>query len=549
MSRLYAVESQYSITGGMADHRRRLRAADIPHLAAAVAQGLGVGAGSQGAAAFTADPFVQAIVEDVRAAGGRAVFVAGPTQPAQIHALCAALNGRYGAGAVSYLATGDAPPPPLAQALPALVSDMAAGRVQVLLMLGTNPAYDLPAELGFTAALARVPLSVHVGAYRDESAALATWHVPQAHYLESWGDGRAWDGTVSVIQPLIAPLFEDAHSDIEVLNLFATGQVRPGYELVRETLGARLGSEDAWRTALHDGFLPGTAYPAGAAGGAAPDLTQLPVLPPDALELTFRVSPKVHDGRFANNVWLQELPHNVTKLVWDNAAVVSPATAEALGLAMRLDKGKRFADRLTIRSGDVAVSLPVWIQPGHPDGSIGLELGYGRALGTDRQLRDRGLFARMFDRDFDIYFEGAPAATAGADGAAVGVTATSSASGPCRRSCPIRRTSSTSTSSTRRPGRPTRPSGPTTARRSTTPASRRRCTARTSGGWPSTSTRAPAATRASWRARARTTSPSWARTRSRGGARCTGSASTATTPRSTRRRTAPPTRTPPSPSR
>src|SRR5690606_25077876 len=141
--------------------------------------------------------------------------------------------------------------------------------------------------------------------------------------------------------------------------------------------------------------LPGTAFPAGAAAGAAaPDLSQLPVLAPDALELTFRVSPKVHDGRFANNVWMQELPHNVTKLTWDNAAVVSPATAEALGVSMRLDAGKRYADRLTITAGDATVSLPVWVQPGHPDGSIGLELGYGRRLQTDRQLRDRGLFAR-----------------------------------------------------------------------------------------------------------------------------------------------------------
>src|SRR5690606_23297093 len=138
MSRLYVAESQYSITGGMADHPKRLRAADVPHLAAAVAQALRVGAGSRGAAPFASGPFVQAIVEDVRAAGSRAVFVAGPTQPAQVHALCAALNGQFGAAAVSYLDTGVAPQEPLAQALPALVRDMAAGRVQMVLMLGTN---------------------------------------------------------------------------------------------------------------------------------------------------------------------------------------------------------------------------------------------------------------------------------------------------------------------------------------------------------------------------------------------------------------------------
>lgn len=421
MSRLYAIESQYSITGGMADHRRRLRAADIPHFAAAVAQSLGVGGGSPGAAAYAADPFVQALVADVQGAGGRAVFAAGPTQPAPIHALCAALNGRYGGGAASYLDTGAAPVTPLSQALPALVADMAAGRVAMLLMLGTNPVYELPAELGFAAALDRVRLSVHAGLHRDETAARATWHVPLAHYLESWGDGRAWDGTVSVIQPLIQPLYPDAHSDIELLNLLATGQAASGYALVRETLQAQLGSEDAWRTALHDGFLPNTAYPTAGAGGAAPDLSTLPVLPPDAYELTFRVSPKVHDGRFANNPWMQELPHPVTKLVWDNAAVVSPATAEALGVGLHLDAGKRYADRLALRVGEATVSLPVWVQPGHPDGSIGLELGYGRVLGTDRQLRDRNFIARVFDRDFDVWYEGAPASTLGDDGAPVGV--------------------------------------------------------------------------------------------------------------------------------
>ena len=405
----------------MADHRVRHRAADIPHLAAAVAQGLGVGGGSRGSAALADDPVVQAIVEDVRAAGSRAAFVAGPTQPAPVHALCAALNGRYGADAVAYLDTGAEPVPPLAETLPALVRDMAAGRVQMVVMLGTNPVYDLPADLGFAAALARVPLSIHVGTHLDESAALATWHVPRAHYLESWGDGRAWDGTISIIQPLIAPLYEDAHSDLEVLGLLATGQDRPGYALVRETLDGRLGSEDAWRVALHDGFLPGTAYPAvGAAGAAAPDLSGLPVLDPGALELTFRVSPKVHDGRFANNVWMQELPHNVTKLTWDNAAVMSPETARALGVSMRLEEGKRYADRIAITAGETVVTLPVWEQPGHPDGSIQLELGYGRLIETPRQLRDRGLLARLFDRDFDVYFEGAPASTVGEDGGPVG---------------------------------------------------------------------------------------------------------------------------------
>ncbi|NNF58787.1 MAG: TAT-variant-translocated molybdopterin oxidoreductase [Rhodothermaceae bacterium] len=412
MSRLYAAESQYSITGGMADHRMALRASDVAHLAAAVAEGLGAGSGSRGAQAFALSPMVQAIVEDVRAASGRAAFVAGATQPPEVHALCAALNGQFGNAVVDYLDTGAAPVQPLAETLLPLVRDMDAGQVQTLLMLGTNPVYSLPAELNFADALANVPTSIHVGLHVDETAQRATWHIPQAHYLEAWGDGRAYDGTLSVIQPLIAPLYDDAHSEIEVLSLLATGQLTGGYDLVRETLNGQLGSEDAWRTALHDGFVPGTAYAAAGGGASAPDLARLPVVAEGDMEVVFRVSPKVYDGGFSNNAWMLELPHPVTKMVWDNAAIMSPATATALGVETEIEAGKFYADRVMVSVEGQEASLPVWVQPGHPDGSITVALGYGRELETDRQVTDRNVLARLNqwmrpgDAESDVYRPG-----------------------------------------------------------------------------------------------------------------------------------------------
>ncbi len=179
----------------------------------------------------------------MQAAGGRAVFVAGPTQPAEVHALAAALNGRFGGGVVEYLATGAGPVEPVGPQLAALVRDMRAGQVDTLLMLGTNPVYTLPAELGLRGgARGACARSIHVGLYRDETGQRATWHLPRAHYLESWGDARAYDGTLSIVQPLIAPLYADAHSDLEVLNTLATGRNNAGYDLLRQSLQGTLGA-------------------------------------------------------------------------------------------------------------------------------------------------------------------------------------------------------------------------------------------------------------------------------------------------------------------
>ncbi len=394
MSRLYVVESAYTLTGGMADHRQPLRASEIPAFAAAVAAQLGIG--GQGGA-FANDPFVVAVAQELQRAGARGLVLAGETQPPDVHALCAAINSALGSvgSTVTLLDTGEEPAQQTqSEALRDLVSDMKAGAIDALLMIGVNPVYDAPPELDFSEALQRVPLSIHLGLHLDETARASRWHIPRTHYLEAWGDGRAYDGTLSVVQPLIAPLYKQARSEIELLNTFATGLDVPGYDLVRETWRPRLSGdfEQAWRRVLHDGYAPDSGFPAVVAAAGGLTLSARAAVPENALEVVFRLDPSVLDGSFANNAWLQELPDPVTKVVWDNVAAMSRATAEELGLSVDYEEGKFYSDVIEIIAGDWATPLPVWIVPGYPDRSIGVSFGYGRDIKTLRPPVDVPFF-------------------------------------------------------------------------------------------------------------------------------------------------------------
>jgi molybdopterin-containing oxidoreductase family iron-sulfur binding subunit len=251
---------------------------------------------------------------------------------------------------------------------------MDGGGVELLIILGGNPVYDAPVDLRFAERLQKVALRLHSSLYHDETSELCHWHVPEAHYLESWGDARAFDGTATILQPLIAPLYggRTAH---EIMAACREGPERSSHDLVRDHWKARHRGTDFdafWRTALHDGVVPGTAAarrPVRLApawrSAAAPDPER-----GEGLEVVFRVDPHVHDGRFANNGWLQELPKPISKLTWDNAALLGPATAERLGL----DNG----DVVELRLENRGVRAPVWIIPGHANESVTLHLGYGR---------------------------------------------------------------------------------------------------------------------------------------------------------------------------
>jgi molybdopterin-containing oxidoreductase family iron-sulfur binding subunit len=408
MSRLYAVESTFSVTGGNADNRLRLRSSEIPSFAAALAVRLGVEGVEGVGAEFIDHPFASAIERDLLRAGSRGVVLAGETQPPSVHALCMAMNERLssvGNTVVLYDTTEDAGPSQ-AEQLQQLVFDMSNGAVDALLMIGVNPVYDVPGEIDFAGALQRVPTTIHLGSHEDETAAVSGWHIPQAHYLEAWGDGRAYDGTLSVIQPLIAPMF-GGKSDIEVLHAFATGTDVSGYDLVRAQWRPWLPSdfEPAWRRVIHDGFLPDSGFatvdPAlRPVSGASPYTTNA-----GEIEVVFRLDNKVLDGRFANNVWCQELPDPASKVVWDNLALLSPATAERLGLEVRYIKGKHYADIVEITAGGASVQMPAWILPGHADDAITVTLGYGRRITSHRPER----VTNFFDTDdkTDIYGHGA----------------------------------------------------------------------------------------------------------------------------------------------
>jgi len=407
MSRLYVAESNYTITGAQADHRQRMRSSDVRAFAAAIAAGLGVGGVGTAGERFADDPMVDAIVEDLEAAGTNGLVLAGDSQPAEVHALCAAINDALGAIGTTLVLydTGEESYTSQAEALSSLVDDMRDGTVDTVLLLGVNPVYDAPADLDFADALDNVNRSVHAGLHVDETARACRWHVPLTHYLESWGDGRSYDGTLSVIQPLIAPLYEDAHSPIEILNAFATGRDQAGYDIVRAQWRGRLGDGDFegdWRRALHNGYQPDSGYDTATPSASTIELEAQDDA--DGIEVVFRLDPSVYDGRFANNAWMQELPDPTTKIVWDNVAMVSPGTAEELGLEVNYSAGRYYADVVSIRVNGNAVEVPIWIQPGHADGVISLSLGYGRDIRTRRSARS----TNFFDTDdySDIYGQG-----------------------------------------------------------------------------------------------------------------------------------------------
>ena len=377
MNRLYVIESTPTTTGAKADHRLSVRASEIEGLSNTLAQ---FGRLPSDVAALR---FLAALAEDLKKSEGASIVIAGDHQPPAVHALAHAINAKLGnvGKTVFYTDTVDANPVNQTESLKDLVAEMRAGRVDLLVIIGGNPAYDAPADLEFAELLKsnKAPLRVHLGLYQDETAALCQWHINQTHELETWGDARAYDGTVSLIQPLIAPLYQ-GKSAVELVALLATQSAASGYDLVRaywqkQRTGADF--EAFWRKSLHDGWMEGTTYaPKNVSFHAASDLK------PEAHdnkgdgphvsfpELNIRRDPSIYDGQFSNNGWLQELPKPMTKLTWDNAILIGPKMAERLQV--------KTIDLVELELNGKKVTGPVWIQVGHPDNSVTVFLGYGR---------------------------------------------------------------------------------------------------------------------------------------------------------------------------
>ncbi len=374
MSRLYAVEPTPSVTGAKADHRLPMRAGEVESLAREVGRKLGL-TGLAGTYSEHAD-WIEALTKDLTAHRGTGLVVAGEGQPASVHALAHGLNAALGnAGrTVRYISALEVEPVDPFQSVGQLCEDMRAGQVDLLVMLGGNPVYDAPADLDFKGALDQVKTRVHLSLHEDETSELCHWHIPEAHYLESWGDVRGHDGTVSILQPLVAPLYggRTAH---ELVSALQGKPGTPSHDLVKNYWKGQSGASDFekfWRRSLHDGLVAGSALPERSVAVRADWSNLAAATPADGLEIVFRPDPCLDDGRFANNGWLQELPRPITKLTWDNAVLVAPATAERL----HLENGA--LARLTVQGR--TVEGPVWIQPGQAVDSVTVHLGSGRRL-------------------------------------------------------------------------------------------------------------------------------------------------------------------------
>jgi MoCo/4Fe-4S cofactor protein with predicted Tat translocation signal len=391
MNRLYVVEPTPSITGTIADHRIPLQGALIG------AFGAEVETTGAGAAQLTPELRRQAEVigRDLRAHPGACLVVPGEGQPAGVHALAHRLNTALGnvGTTVRYLPFRDPAGAGYVQTIGALADAIRRGRVETLLTLGGNPVFTAPADLEFAGLYQRVPRRLHLGMYLDHTGRASHWHVPEAHYLETWSDGIAYDGTPSIIQPLIAPLYEGRNAH-ELLSALAGRPGERSYDTVRrywQGVDKAEGFEERWEKWLHDGVIP---YTPPAAETPAAAVLEQGTPPPAAggIELVFRPDPSLWDGRFINNEWLQELPRPYTKLTWDAPVYVSPATAAQMGLK------NEDVVRLELRGR--AVEAPVWLVPGQADGSFTVFLGgYAYPLRSLAQPGfERGLVVRALGR-------------------------------------------------------------------------------------------------------------------------------------------------------
>ncbi len=465
MNRLYVVESTPTITGANADHRFAIKPGEM----LAIAQG--VAGAAQVQASTDIGKWLPALAKDLQLNKGASIVIAGNEQPPEIHALAHAANNALGnvGKTVFYSDPIEANSVDQTQSLRELVTDIDAGKVEVLIIIGGNPAYSTPVDLRLDFnRLEKVKLRAHLNLYNNETSEICHWHIPMAHYLESWGDARAFDGTATIVQPLIAPLYEGKTAH-ELLAVFSDNYDQKPYDIVRNywsgqksgvrsqesgvsknnsssapvasasptpatspTPAAPMDFDSWWRKCLHDGFIPNTALPTKTVSlksDWASSLNSADSRPPapGSYEVIFLPDPSIYDGRFANNGWLQELPKPLTKITWDNVALVSPATAKKMGcLPPNYEERQRGREaivdtiKLSHRDRSITQEVPVWVLPGQPDDVITIHLGYGRLkagrVGTQYQYQtdpDGALPHGGFNA-YDIRFSDAPWVSSGA---------------------------------------------------------------------------------------------------------------------------------------
>jgi len=385
MNRLYVIEPTPSVTGAAADNHLPLRSNDVELFARALAAKIGPG----GLAAVPAgsEKFLNAVASDLLKHRGTGLVIAGEQQSAEVHALAHLLNELLGSvgTTVYYTEPVELNLASHKESLQDLCASMAKGKVDLLLILGGNPVYDAPHDWDFVSKMKKVHTIVHLSTHYNETSEYSQWHIPEAHFLEMWGDARAFDGTYSVIQPLIAPLYR-ANSAFEVLSAFSDKPGITALDTIRERLKGLPGGADGeklWRKSLNDGFVAGSAFAPISVSTKATLASLAPAKPTAEMEYLFRPDPSVYDGRFANNGWLQELAKPISKITWDNAALVSPATAEKLGVTHKImsrggEHGQVRSAVIDIALSNSKVTAAAWVMPGQADGVVILPLGYGR---------------------------------------------------------------------------------------------------------------------------------------------------------------------------
>jgi len=379
MNRLYAVESSTTTTGMKAEHRLGLRASEIPAFAAELARAVGVPGVEPPSYAWTAEQqkFLAVVAADLKANAGKCVVLPGVYQDPSVEALALAMNSVLGNGGKTVFTTAETVnplPSNQIEEIKSLVADLNAGKVDWLIILNANPIYTAPADLGFASAFNKANIVAHLGSHLDETGQIAHWHINSAHFLESWSDCRSYDGTVSIVQPMIDPLYggRTAH---DILQTLLDEPMMSAYEAVRATWKPVIAKDPktdfdfGWRKALHDGWIEGTAFEKSATIKVTLPKVPAPT-PKDSIEIIFRPDPNIYDGRWSNVGWLQELPKPITNLSWDNAAIVSGATLTRLGVVED--------DIVELSVGNGRVKAPIVVAPGHPDNSVTVYLGYGR---------------------------------------------------------------------------------------------------------------------------------------------------------------------------